>query len=405
MSTSLPIGADIVIVGAGIVGLAHAYDAALRGLRAVVVERDEHAVGASVRNFGHGVASALAGTAAHAVAITARERWLALGRGAGVRVDETGTLLLARCEDELHAIAAFARRHPGVATVLSAREAGALAPVPTGDVLGALHAPDDLRVDSELAVGAIAAHLSAEHGVRFVWGTPVRSAEPGALHTARGTVEAGAIVVCPGADLPEFATAEGLTRCRLQMLEVEPPSGARYGPALMTGLSLLRYPGFTALPEVASVRARLERERPAIVEHGVHLIVTQRPDGALVIGDTHAYGMTVPPWRDEALDELLLAEARGLLGAEALRVRRRWLGVYPSAPGDPFLVLAPCAGVRVVSLVSGIGMTTALGLAPLVLDGLLGARCSQAAVVDAPYATPDRGSTSTCSVIENASPR
>ena len=43
---------DLAIVGAGILGLAHALAASRLGLSTVVIDRDAQANGASIRNFG-----------------------------------------------------------------------------------------------------------------------------------------------------------------------------------------------------------------------------------------------------------------------------------------------------------------------------------------------------------------
>ena len=377
MGTRPVIDTDVCVVGAGIVGLAMALEARSRGLSAVVLERHDRAVGASVRNFGHGFVAAMADGEALDCALAARERWLSLGRTAGIEVHEHGSVIVARAEDELAVMRALARDERRGARVIDAGEVADLAPIPTDGLIGALYAPRDVRVNPRDAVAALAALLERDEHACVLWGAGVHAVEPGAVESSRARVRAAHVLLCPGPDYdtlpPEVRPRrEGLTRCTLQMLRVAAPRGRRYGPALLTGLSLLRYPAFTALAESEPLRARLEREQPELLAAGIHLIVTQLPGGDLILGDTHDYGDGVSPFRRERLDELVLGEARRLLGAEHLQVRQRWQGVYPHAPGPPFLVCETLPGVRVVEIVAGIGMTTALGLAARVLDEALG---------------------------------
>ncbi|ROO88166.1 FAD dependent oxidoreductase TIGR03364 [Actinocorallia herbida] len=362
---------DLVVVGAGVVGLAHARAAVERGLTVAVVERDARPLGASVRNFGHGCATAQDGAALR-YAMAARRIWLDLAED-GVWVRPSGTVVVARAEDELAVLREFAElRGPGLVHLLDAD--GTHARVPLGDgVVGGAFLPLDVRVNPRQAAPALAAALAAR-GVRFHWSTSVHTIEPGEVGTSRGTVRARHVVVAVGHDVdrhfPGLAADAGVRRCSLHMLRVREPHPREIEPAVLTGLSLLRYDGFTACPSLADVRARFERESPRLLDAGVNLMLTRLPDGDLTIGDTHAYAADVPPYRAEELDDLVLAETAKLLGAPSLTVRERWRGVYASAP-EPFLIATPAEGVRVVSVTSGIGMTTALGLAPEVLDDLI----------------------------------
>ncbi|MGT2426944.1 hypothetical protein [Amnibacterium kyonggiense] len=84
---------------------------------------------------------------------------------------------------------------------------------------------------------------------------------------------------------------------------------------MLTGSSILRYDGLAQQPSAVDVREEILAESPALLEQGVNLMLTQRPDGRLVIGDTHHYGVTEDPFEDEASDDLVLAEMTRLLGA------------------------------------------------------------------------------------------
>jgi FAD dependent oxidoreductase TIGR03364 len=363
---------DLVVVGAGIVGLAHAVEAVRRGLSVTVVERDERAVGASVRNFGHGCVTAQSGRALR-LAAAARRRWVELGAAAGFWVGETGTVVVARADDEMAVLTELAGERGDDVRLLDASQLRAIAPVSGDGLRGGAHLGPDIRVDPRQALPALAGWLADRPGVRFRWATSLLGVEPGVVRTSRGPIATSAVVVCVGHDVdhlfPALAAEAGVRRCALHMLQVAAPGGRRFDPAVLTGTSLLRYGAFAACPSAGAVRLRLERQAPQLLAADVNLMFTQRPDGDLTIGDTHHRAATVDAFQDEALDELLLAETGRLLGVDRLTVRRRWQGVYATAPDD-FLVVAPVDGARVVSVTSGIGMTTAFGLAPDVLDDL-----------------------------------
>ncbi|MBW8482732.1 TIGR03364 family FAD-dependent oxidoreductase [Actinomadura parmotrematis] len=375
LAAGLPAGrVDLLVAGAGVVGLAHAVEAHLRGLSVAVVERDAFAAGASVRNFGHICTTAQDGPAL-GYALAARDRWLRLAAETGLAVAESGTLVVARRPEEMAVLEEFAAdRGPDQVRLLDAAGVARHLPAPGAAPLGGALLPLDLRLDPRAAIPALAAWL-AGRGVPIAWRTSVLSAEPGLVRTSRGDVRADRTVLAVGHDLdrlhPAAADAAGMTRCRLQMLEVAAPGGLRVAPGVLTGLSLLRYSGFAAQPSAAALRDAVTAASPELLDAGVNLMFTQRPDGAIVLGDTHHYAATHTPFDDEDTAELLLREGARLLGVPGLRVLRRWRGEYASSDRTDFLDAEVASGVRAVSVTSGIGMTTAHGLAQAVLDSLL----------------------------------
>jgi D-hydroxyproline dehydrogenase subunit beta len=338
----------------------------------IVIERDSRAVGASVRNFGH-IGTTLHRGEAAGYAAASRDRWLSLAPKAGFEVLETGTVVVARSEPELAVLEELAAEHPGMAHLLGSGQVRDLFPLAAAEVVGGAHLPLDLRIDPREAIPSLAAWLESQ-GVRFAWNTHVGLAEEGVVHSSRGDFRCARSIYACGHNLdrlfPGIAADHDVQRCLLQMLEVAPPGNVRIGPAILTGTGILRYSALAAMPSAAAVRAEIEKQQPELLEQDVNLMLTQRPDGSVVLGDTHHYDRTHQPFDDEAVAELLLSEGARLLGAK-LTVRRRWRGVYAASPTTDFLIAQPHQGARIVSVTSGIGMTTALGLAPAVLDQLL----------------------------------
>src|SRR5258708_19829807 len=77
---------DLIVVGAGIVGLAHALAASRRGLKVAVVERDTRAMSASVRNFGFVTVTGQADGDTRRRALRSREVWVEGAAEAGIDV-------------------------------------------------------------------------------------------------------------------------------------------------------------------------------------------------------------------------------------------------------------------------------------------------------------------------------
>jgi FAD dependent oxidoreductase TIGR03364 len=364
------------VVGAGIIGLATALAGARRGMRVVVVDADARANGASVRNFGFISVTGQERGLMWQRARRSREVWREVTAAAGIPVVQSGLWMLVRHAESVGVLEAFLDTEMAEGCrLLSAGEARRRWPTLAAAALEAvLESTIELRVEPRTAIPQLAAWLEQAHGVTILRNTRVLDIAVPDLRTSRGDLHAGCIAVCPGDDFHGLYAQRladySLTRCKLQMLRLASP-GVALPATLMSDLGLTRYAGYAALPAAAPLKARLAREQPEHLRHGIHLIVAQSADGSLVVGDSHHYAPTPDPFGSELVDALILAEFRTALGIEPPAVLERWVGTYASAEDRPVLLDAPDPRVRVVVVTCGAGASTGFAIGEEVIGSLL----------------------------------
>lgn len=296
----IPRSAEIVIVGAGVIGLSIAFELARRGRAPVVLERDR---------VGAGAASAAAGMLAPVSEAEAEEPALvdlavdshrrypefvaaveeASGISCGFRREGTLTVALGRDhEADLHHLREAQRSRGLTAVSLTADEVFALEPHLSGWATAGLLAAEDYQVDPRLLLAALNAAVGAM-GVRVIEGVRVTAVEPSSNGT-RVLADAGGVDVeieCDAAVVAAGAWIDGLRT----------PAGA-FGVRPVKG-------------QVVRLRA------PHLIDHVLRtpdVYVLQRESGELLIGATvEDQGFDASPTAGAVMD--LLRSAWHLLPA------------------------------------------------------------------------------------------
>jgi FAD dependent oxidoreductase TIGR03364 len=371
----------IVIVGGGILGTMHAVLARRRGLAVTHLEREPEGRGASVRNFGLVWVSGRRAGPELALALRARELWESIAADApetGFR--PAGSLTIASSEAEL-AVMREAAELPDAKQrefeVLSAEIVREVNPALQGEFLGGLWCSADAIVEPRVALPALRSWLSSTGpGYKWLPGHEVVETAANGVRDHLGQWHRGDLVVlCTGANFtgiagPHLAASralasapgaegKGLRRVRLQMLQTLPFPG-RLTTSVADGDSLRYYPAY----DVPSLPL-LPPQAPVAAANKAQLLMVQRLDGSLTIGDTHEYDEPFGFDVDEGAYDHLLDRASALLGTALPRVQRRWAGVYSEVTGTSALYhrSAVKPGVVLVTGPGGRGMTCSPAIA------------------------------------------
>jgi len=368
----------VAIVGAGILGLAHAYVLARKGKRVVLFERGHRASGASVRNFGMIWPIGQPAGEMHCIALRSREIWLEALHAARIGYRPTGSLHLAHNADEADVLREFAEVGPAAGYAcqwLNAEQALCRShAIQKGHLQGALWSETEATVDPREIASRFKEYLQ-EMGVECRFGSAVRRIELPVIETALERWAVDTAIVCGGDDFETlyqevFATS-GLTRCKLQMMRTAPqPDDWQLGPALAAGLTLRFYKAFAICSTLARLKQRIAEEKPEYERWKIHVLASQTADGAVTLGDSHEYGINVDIFDRTAIDNLILSEARMFLQLPCWHIAEHWHGVYAVHPDRPFFEAEPAPGVRIMTAPGGSGMTLSFGLAERTVEAM-----------------------------------
>jgi FAD dependent oxidoreductase TIGR03364 len=284
----------------------------------------------------------------------------------GIGFRPAGSLTVAVSPEELKVMDDFALGPDAAERNIEFLEPPAirrLNPALSDRVVGALWAPEDGIVEPQKVLGALRDHLEKSGHYRFVGNRFATDAQPGVVVDHLGQRWEGDLVILAVGALRSglvgsHLEAAPLRRVCLQMLSTAPIDG-ELPTAIADADSMRYYPAYLS--------ARLE-DLPARSElaerHQIQLLVVQRADGTLTIGDTHSYEEPFDFALAEEVADELLERVRRILAVPLAPVVRRWSGVYSQCTDDRLCYRAEALpGVWVVTGPGGRGMTCAPAIA------------------------------------------
>lgn len=347
------ITADVVIVGAGIVGAACAYELAKEKLKVCVIDKNGVGTGATAAGMGH-LVTIDDSAAQFALTRYSQTLWNGLRAQlpASVEYERTGTLWVAADDQELAEVhrkhSYFAAR--GVKTeVLDAPSLRETEPCLRPDLAGALLVPEDAVVYPPSAASFLL-ETACRNGAQTFFGHSVTAIGKGKAQLADGTLFTAGIVVNAAGQFAPHLTPR---------IDVR----SRKGHLVITD----RYPGAIRhqLVELGYLKSANSNG-----EDSVAFNIQPRKTGQLLIGSSRQYEADGSGTDPVILAKMLERAFEYFPALAALSAIRVWTG-HRAATRDKLPLLGPWPEDSTVYLAAGhegLGITTSLASGRIICD-------------------------------------
>lgn len=362
-----------IVIGAGIVGLATARALSLKGFSVKVIERNDKAVGASIRNFGMLWPIGQPDGELYERALQTKSIWKTICDEAHIWYDEVGSLHVAQHQDELKVLNELHDhfKKDRQVNMFTQNEIIEVCPAAnTKNIIGGLYCNEEMIINPVQAIEAIPAYFEEKYRIDFIWGKCVSFVGDNEVYVGTNEFhEADLVFICSGTDFetlyPEVFKSFPFTKCKLQMLRtIAQPDNWKMGSALCGGLSLIHYKSFAAATALKDLKLRYQNEMSEYLDWGIHVMACQNNAGQITIGDSHEYADIHTPFNSKKINKLIIDYLGKISNFPSLQIEEVWNGQYPKLTnGDTDIFYSPEPGVYIINGLGGAGMTLSFGLA------------------------------------------
>ena len=367
---------ELVIVGAGVVGMGAALAASKQGIKKILILDRHHAcTGASIRNFGFITITGLRQKIMQQRSLRSRDIWLDIIKKANITINHRGLFLLAQHKESIPVLEEYLKIDPrSTVRLLTKKEMESQHPLfKKNNNYGGLHSSDEVRIEPRLAIPAVAKYLNSI-GIDFLWREEVLDFNHNQIITQKRKIQFKKLIMAPGNHLKglgrDIFEKKKIQSSKLHMLRIMPDHKIKLPGGIMADLTLMRYPGYENLPSKKKLDKAIHKEYRSELNHGIHVIVVQGKDGSLTIGDSHHYTEDSHyPFENEVVDNLILNRFNHILPIGSYQVIERWVGEYPSGKND-YLDHWIDKNICIANVTTGIGMSTGFAFAEDVISKL-----------------------------------